>query len=107
MCGIKPRQDNSHISTYCERPGGKAENFDLIQRVQAFIGLELPKRPNGEEPRRVYQKDRRSRSRSSSKSFDKPQRHEVLPPGVNAWQIGEDEEAKRRHAMCSYQRDTR
>ena len=79
---MKPNQRDSRTSQYCEIPGGQGECLNLIQRVQAWISPELPKRPNGEEPRRVPQSEKRQR-RSGSKSREQPQRHEVIAPGFN------------------------
>ena len=72
--------------------------MDFIQKAQAWISPELPKRPNGEEPRSVPQSEKRQR-RSGSKSREQPHRHEVTALGFDVWQYREDLENQRRHAL--------
>ena len=50
-CGVKPKQANSHISTYCERPGGGDQFANQEAKVHAWLTTALPRRPNGEQPR--------------------------------------------------------
>ena len=98
---MKGGQKGSHLSTHCERPGGRNENFDLFQKVDSFLYTELPKRPNGDPPRqvRVNEVDRRSRSRSKSRGHHRRHAQEEMPPGFNPWDYGEQLEDHRRHAL--------
>jgi hypothetical protein len=97
---MKWGQSESHLSTFCERPGGKSELVEIAARVQAWFGFELPKRPNGEEPKNSRPKDdQRKRARDERQRSREQPRTEVYPPGYDPWKIGEEFEDKRRKAM--------
>jgi hypothetical protein len=100
VCGMKGGQEGSHRSTYCERPGGRYENVDIAIKVDSFLIPKLPKRPNGESPRRVKVNEvgRRSRSRSKSRSHHRHQQEDTLPHGISPWEYGERVEEQRIHA---------
>ena len=55
-CGMKDKQRGSHRSTCSPRPGGGGEFEDIEARVNAWIRAELPRRPNGEQPRMAQQR---------------------------------------------------
>ena len=96
---MKPNQNGSHISTYCERPGGQGEHFDIAQRVQSWITCQLPKRPSGDDPRRVRPEERRRRSKSRSNQRDQPQQPTQRFEGTSVWDYREELEKQRRHVL--------
>jgi hypothetical protein len=97
---MKDKQRGSHRSNYCPRPGGGAEFEDIEARVNAWIRAELPKRPNGEYPRKAQQRsDQRKNRRSKSRSRDEPRRQEGYPEGFDPWKHGEEVEERRRYAL--------
>jgi hypothetical protein len=53
---MKDNQKGSHLSKYCEKPGGGSEFEGLEAKVNAWITAALPKRPNGEQPRMAQQR---------------------------------------------------
>ena len=97
MRGMKPNQKDSHISKYCERPGGGEEHVSVAAKVQAWVMTELPKRPNDEDPKTVQTKERR-RQRSQSRQRD--QRPQIAQSeGFDVWQYGKDLENQRRYVL--------
>ena len=95
---MKPGPQESHTSLFCERPGGRNEFIDVAAKVNAWITAALPKRPSGEQPRAVKQRDDQ-RKRSDSKTRDQPRRQEVYPEGFNPWDYEEEVEKRRKHAL--------
>ena len=97
---MKGGQQDSHKSTQCERPGGRCEIEDIQSRLDSYLVMKLPKRPNGDSPRvvKVNEVGRRSRSRSKSRSHQRSQQEDNLPYGMNPWEYGERVEEQRIHA---------
>ena len=100
VCGTKLNQNGSHISKYSERPGGLSEHTDIPQRVQSWIMCELPKSPNGEDPRRVPPSERgRQRSKSRSNQKDQPQQPTQQFEGPSVWDYGKELEKLPKHVL--------